>query len=575
MNRKALLLCLVSTLLSYGIVTHICLGLSHNGFSVYIDPQNSSARVGHTFSVNVSISNVSAPGLWAYEFKLHYDKAYLEPVSAGIPSDHFLKPTVLPQDLFVVDPGTVNQTGGTVSFAAMLVGSEPGKTGSGTLVNVKFVIRTPGRSTLSIGGYTTAIPKFVDGNGNIIPSSNYTITEGYAEGLPLPPPAIPPPPQTPGRETLAFNFKGIYGYLTFPEECHPGDAIAYNMIVAAEPDGIHLNYFRLNITCNATSGQKILHNETIQNQDLPETWVLNETIALAVPGDAYGKVHCILETETYGQFTTCDGSIEIDTTYVRTTTYQELQTAYQELLNQHNATLSELQGWIDEYKELNGTYNQLLNLYNTTIDELHHWQNQYQNLNSTYHDLLSQHNATLAQLNHWIDQYGQLNTTYNQLLKNYDSLNSSYQKIQFDYNSLRSSYDSLQADYRSLNSSYNLLKQNYDSLQSNYNDLLAKYNSLNSTYQQLSLNYTILSLNFEELKQSLTILQSKYDNLSSSYNLLNSTYYALLKDVETLNSRNDALVRELWLNRVLWLTFLGIAIAAVAYTFYSIRKRSK
>lgn len=575
MNSKIVMFGLVVTLLSCGIVTPTCLGLSHNGFRVYVDPQNSSARVGATLSINISISNVSAPGLWAYEFKLYYDKTLLEPILARIPSDHFLKPTVLPEDLFVLDPGTINQSEGTVSFAAMLLGSEPGKTGNGTLVNIQFAVTTTGRSALTVGGYTGAEPKFADGNGDIIPNSNYTLVEGYVEGLPLPPPEIPPPPQIPGQQTSAFNFKGIYGYLTFPEECHPGDVTKYGLIVAAEPDGIHLNYFRLNVTCNVSSGQRILHNETIQNQDLPETWILNETITLAVPNDAQGKVHCILETETYAQFTTCDSSIELDTTHIRTVTYQELQTAYQELLDQHNATLQELQGWIDEYQELNNTYNQLSSLYNTTVNELHRWQDEYRNLNSTYQNLLSQQNATLEQLNHWINQYEQLNNTYNQLLNDYDSLNSNYRRIQSDYNSLRSAYDSLEASYRSLNSSYNSLKEDYETLQSNCSDLLAKYDSLNATYLQLSLNYTILSQNFEELRQNLTLLQTRYDNLSSTYDLLNSTYYALLEDFETLNSTNNALARELWLNRALWLTSLGIAIAAIAYTLYSIRKKPK
>jgi hypothetical protein len=409
-------------------------------------------------------------------------------------------------------------------------------------------------------------------NGNAGPSNNYSVIDSRIEGLPLSPALIPPPPQKPGEQTLTFDFVGIYGYLTFPSECHPGDTISYNLIVAAEPEGIHLNFFRLNLSCDSTSGQETIHNETIENKDLPETWVLNETITLDIPADANGKVRCIIDTETYKPCTTTFQSrIEFDTTNIRTLTYEELQTAYENLLSQYNATLEELEHWKTEYQNLNSTYNNLSGLYNATVAELQHWKTEYQNLNSTYNNLLSQHNATLQQLNQWISQFNTLNSTYNELLKNYSSLNSSYQTLQSDYNALKSSYDSLNTSYLSLNSSYNSLQENYNTVLSKYNDLLAKYNSLNSTYQQLNLNYTILVQSNQELTYNLTLLQAKYDNLSTSYNLLNSTYYALLQETENLRT----LGRRLWLTIALLITLVAVAIAAAICVVYLIKKKEK
>jgi hypothetical protein len=572
MYHKIFAIALASALLSCGVVAHTCLGLAHNGFTVYMNPQNSSARVGHTFSINITISNVSSPGLWAYEFKLYYNKSLLEPLSARIPADHFLKPALSPDGIFIINPGTINQTEGTVSFAATLTGPELGKTGTGTLANITFMVMTTGKSALRIGGNMTGEPKFVDGNGDAIPADNYSLIDGYAEGLPLPPPPIPPPPQTSGKQTLTFNFMGIYGYLTFPDECHPKDVIDLGLIVAAEPEGIHLNYFRLNISCNTSLGQKTLHNETIENKDLPETWTLNQTIKLTIPSDSYGKVYCSIETETYRQFTTCDSAIGLYTTYIRTVTYEELQAYYQELLNRHNATVKELEHWITEYQKLNGTYTELSSLYNTTFNELQLWQTEYQKLNNTYHDLMNQYNTTIEQLNNWISKYQTLNSTYNQLQQNYSSLNSSYQNLQTVYTALKSSYDSLEANYSSLNLTYNLLKNNYDSLQERYNVLLEKFTSLNSTHQELSVNYTLLIKNFDGLKYNLTLLQAKYDNLTSIYSTLNSTYSALLEEFKNLESRNDALTRELWLTRLLWFTFLAVAVAATVYIVYLLKK---
>jgi predicted nuclease with TOPRIM domain len=573
MSKKIVSILLALFLLSSPILASPSFGLTHTGFVVYVSPQHSSARINQVVSINISVANVSSPGLWAYELKIFYNTSLLEPISANIPEDHFLKPTLSPNNIFIIDNGKINNTEGSISFAATLLGEEIGKTGSGTLANVTFIVTATGTAAITIGGYITPEPKFVDGNGNTISSCDYTIQYGYVECLlPLPPP-IPPPPPTPGKQTLTFNFVGIYGYLTYPEEGHPNDRITYQILVAAEPSGIHLNYIKINLICNITIGQRILYNETIENMDLPETWLLNKSIVLTIPDNALGKIYCSIEVETKRAYVICDSAIGVYTTFIRKMTYEELQVAYQQLLDQYNATIKELQQWMDEYQSLNLTYYQLLDLYNTTMEELEYWRSEYHKINETYYELLSQHNATLEQLSYWMNEYGRLNNTYNQLLKNYTSLNSNYQKLQSDYNSLKSMYDSLEASYRSLNASYNSLKSNYDLLQENYKDLQEKYNSLNSTYQELKINYNNLMLSFEELKSNLTLLQTQYDSLLESYSALNSTYYALLEEYDGLKSRENALMREVWMTRALGLIVLAAVVIITVYIIYSTKKK--
>jgi len=552
MDEKKISLTLLFMLCLFTVAVHARFVFAYIGFIVYVSPEHNSARVNHIFSVNISIADVPESGLWAYEFRLYYNNSLLEPLSAEIPAGHFLEPTLSPDNILILDSGIINQTEGTVSFAVVLINPEPGKTGSGTLANITFVAIAPGECALRIGGYVTDEPKFVDGNGDPIPPYEYSITDGYFEAIPPPPPPIPPPTPKAGWETAAFDFMGIYGYLTFPEECHPNDTLTHELIIAAEPDGIHVIHFGINISCNTASGETILYAEKIiENEELPEDWVLNKNVTLTIPTDAYGKLCCVIEADTYKRFTTCDSAVRFHTTRIRTLTYEGLLAAYNSLLNLYNDTLEELDYWSSEYQTLNNTYHQLL---------------------TDYQELLNQHNITVVELNHWLTEYQTLNNTYHQLLTDYDLLNFSYQKLETDYESLQASFKSLEASFNSLNSSYNLLKRDYDSLQAEHNDLLDASDLLNSTYMGLLSNHTGLLSDFESLQNKLSSLETSYDNLLDNYNLLNSTYHTLLDEYERLKSTTDALEDEIQNVKALWGILLAMAMVATALTIYLVMK---
>lgn len=472
MDRKKSLVTLMFISCLSSAVTRPGFGFEHTGFTVYVNPQHNSARVNNVFSINVSITNVSELGLWAYEFKLYYDKSLLEPLSAEIPADHFLEPTLSPSNILIVDPGTINQTEGTVSFAALLISPEPGKTGSGTLANITFVVIAPGECTLRIGGHAADEPNFFDGNGDLIPSSEYSIAEGYFEGIPPPPLPIPPPTPKAGWETVAFDFMGIYGYLTFPEECHPNDTLTHQFILAAEPDGIHVNHFRINISCNTSSEDVILYAEVmIQNEDLPEGWSLNKSMILTIPSDAYGKLYCVIEANTYKRFATCDSALRLYTTRIRTMTYEELLEAYSHLLNQYNVTVEELNHWLAEYQELNSTYNGLLADYNSLKSAYQSLEASYNSLNSSYNSLRNDYGSLQVDYNNLLNALNLLNSTYMELFSNHTDLISDFELLQDKLDSLQTSYDNLLNSYDSLNSTYHTLLNECERLRST-NDIL-------------------------------------------------------------------------------------------------------
>lgn len=117
--------------------------------SVNVVPSATTVGLGQTVTVNVTVTNATAPGLYSYQLTLTYNNTLLNATSATIPSDQMLNPSS-PAAIFIVDPGTINQTAGTVTFALTLLGSEAGKTGNGTLVTVTFTGLLQGNSTIDL-----------------------------------------------------------------------------------------------------------------------------------------------------------------------------------------------------------------------------------------------------------------------------------------------------------------------------------------------------------------------------------------------------------------------------------------
>jgi hypothetical protein len=117
--------------------------------SVNVVPSATTVGLGQTVTVNVTVTNATAPGIYSYQLTLTYNNTLLNATTATIPSDQMLKPSV-PANVFILDPGTINQTAGTVTFVLTLLGTELGKTGNGTLVTVTFTGLLQGNSTIDL-----------------------------------------------------------------------------------------------------------------------------------------------------------------------------------------------------------------------------------------------------------------------------------------------------------------------------------------------------------------------------------------------------------------------------------------
>lgn len=132
--------------------------------TIYVHPSINYATLGQTFSINLSIANVT--DLWGFELKLGYDTTILDIVQVSIPP--FLnEPTWLLAN-------EIREDEGWYWVAILAWGPEvPSKSGSGTLVTLTFEVTGIGSCILDVYG-TMLITK----EGELI---DHVVEDGYFE----------------------------------------------------------------------------------------------------------------------------------------------------------------------------------------------------------------------------------------------------------------------------------------------------------------------------------------------------------------------------------------------------------
>ena len=176
MRRKIVVAVVLSLMCFYVFVP---MALAQNA-SLNVEPPSATIDVDDELTVNITISDLPAPGLFSYQLVLRFDADYLEATSAEIPDGHFLTPTSgVPPGIFIVQPGIINNTLGTVSFAATLLAPEEGKTGSGVIGTVTFRGTAEGIASLSLEGVVLADP-----DAKAISEETYDVNNGEITVIP-------------------------------------------------------------------------------------------------------------------------------------------------------------------------------------------------------------------------------------------------------------------------------------------------------------------------------------------------------------------------------------------------------
>jgi hypothetical protein len=118
----------------------ISAGTSENTI-LYIDPSTTHTPLQQTFTVNLSITNVT--NLHHWQLSLSYDPSFLNCTSVSVPSDN-----ILGYQIIFPTPKIDNTKGKISAFCAIDGTSQVN--GSGTLCQINFTSKTPGITCISI-----------------------------------------------------------------------------------------------------------------------------------------------------------------------------------------------------------------------------------------------------------------------------------------------------------------------------------------------------------------------------------------------------------------------------------------
>jgi len=147
MYKKVVLSIIITTLLTLSLLSAFPSLAAVDTAKLYVDPSKSKVLVGESFTINVTVANVT--NLYGWEFKLYYNNTMLNGTS--ISEGEFLKShgETFFEEINFTD--TYNATHGILWATCSLLGNVSGINGSGALANIVFECKQFGNSTLSFG----------------------------------------------------------------------------------------------------------------------------------------------------------------------------------------------------------------------------------------------------------------------------------------------------------------------------------------------------------------------------------------------------------------------------------------
>jgi len=186
MHRKFIAVTVCLALLLVSMIPFVA-KVSAATTKLYIDPDsivNESLTPGTSFNITVKVSDVV--DMFAYEFKVYYNRTILNCTKAVRPAGHFLEPQLDPGNQFSPKweiKNDFNATHGRIWLSFTLLAPEAGRSGNGTLVTITLRVQGLGPTPIPMKD-----TKLADNSGTSIP---HEADDSFFRNTPPPP---PPPP---------------------------------------------------------------------------------------------------------------------------------------------------------------------------------------------------------------------------------------------------------------------------------------------------------------------------------------------------------------------------------------------
>ncbi len=224
--------------------------------------------------------------------------------------------------------------------------------------------------------------------------------------------------------SFSFHGAGVTVDLTFLEEAHPTESITHNLTITAG-NSLTLENFTIIIRVLVNSSWQQVSTDARTGRDMAQNEKLPITLKFTLPQNSHGKLYCFMYVLT--DKTSDPLSYTFYTTHVRTYTYSELLSEYNEAVTNFTDLLSDYETLLESYNILSGEHGTLNSTYNSLLLEYNTLQSNYNSLNSTYHNLQASYNSLLS--------------SYYSLEANFNSLNQTYTTLENEINNLRQKTD--------------------------------------------------------------------------------------------------------------------------------------